>query len=157
MNAPLVGEAVPATTIDAGGHVWIAEGGVSDFTAEVLREMLDQRPGLGTAEVVHLLQHAARNHDATSPENLALVEAATDYVWIDDGNSLNGTAGLNGASDGFETSALAGPHAAGWAVAFQAMSADELDFSDTVTVLHVLGVGIDQVASPADFALRFLG
>ena len=32
----------------------------------------------------------------------------------------------------------------------------DLDFSDTVEVLHILGVGVDSVANPDDFAARFM-
>ncbi len=75
---------------------------------------------------------------------------------IDDGNGANDTADLNRSSSAFETAALAGRRGAGWSAAFGHLPASELDFSDTVEVLYILGVGIDEVADPDGFAKRFL-
>jgi hypothetical protein len=36
------------------------------------------------------------------------------------------------------------------------LSAQSLDFSDTVTVLHIIGVGTDVVADADDFATAFM-
>jgi len=139
-------------TIDAGGEVWIAEGGVSDFTAAVLVEVRAQRPTLDSSAVVHVIRHSSRNWDATQPADRQLIEAHTDIVDIDDGNLLNDTADLQGPSNIFEQLALAGPSADAWTTAFELMPASELDFSDTVTVLHALGVGLDVIADADDFA-----
>lgn len=139
-------------TIDAGGHVWVAEGGVSDFTAAVLRAVRAQRPGLDTSGIVHLIHHSSSNVDRTQPADLALVETHADVVRIDDGNSLNDSADLNGASDDFERIALEGPMAPAWATAFDYMPASSLDFSDTVTVLYALGIDLDVIANSSNFA-----
>ncbi len=104
-----------------------------------------------------MVQHNGRNETASTAGALATVQDATEYVRIDDGNSANGTADLFQPSSSFEAAALAGPNAAAWAVAFGDLPAAELDFSDTVAVLHILGIGLDQVATPDDFADRFLG
>ena len=145
------------SAIDAGGQVWIAEGGVSDFTAEVLRDMIARRPELDTAAVVHVVQHSTSNEVGTVPENLEYVAANTTYLRIEDGNETNGSANLKQTSEQFTAAALAGRHGQSWAAAFDYLAADRLDFSDTVEVLHILGIPLDQVASPDDFAGRFLG
>lgn len=144
-------------TLDAGGRVWVAEGGVSDFTADVVREIRRQRPDLDTTTAIHVVQHSGRNESESTPENLRFVEANTAYERIDDGNAANGTADLNQRSDAFESAARAGRHGAEWSAAFEYLPATELDFSDTVEVLHIVGVGIDEVADPEGFARRFLG
>lgn len=141
--------------LDAGGDVWVAEGGVSDFSAEVLRNISDARPGLDTASRVHVVQHAQRNEDETTPADFTYVQANADYIRIDDGNSANDTADLKMPDTGFTVSALAGPRSAAWAVGFDFHSSD-IDFSDAVTVLHILDIGTDQVADPTDFASVFM-
>lgn len=143
-------------TIDAGGRVWVAEGGASDFTAEVVREIQRQRPALDTRVTIHVIQHSDRNEAEARPENLRFVQANTAYERIDDGNEANGTADLNQPSEEFTRAALAGRHGSAWATAFDYYPATELDFSDTVEVLHIVGVDIDEVADPSDFARRFL-
>jgi len=144
-------------TIDAGGRVWVAEGGVSDFTAEVVQEIGRRRPELATNAAILVIQHNGRNESAAMAGALTTVQESTDYTRIDDGNSVNETADLFQPSPTFEATALAGPNAAAWSLAFTTLPAAELDFSDTVEVLHILGVGLDQVATPDDFARRFMG
>lgn len=145
------------TTIDAGGRVWVADGGASDFTAEVVQELRQRRADLDTIATVRVVQHNGSNEAATGAVDLQVLQDTTTYQRIEDGNDANATADLNRPSDGFEAAALAGPHGAGWAAAFAALPATELDFSDTVEVLHILGVGLDEVADTDDFARRFLG
>lgn len=142
---------------DRGGRVWVAEGGVSDFTAEVLSEIVARRPNLDTVPLVRVVQHAQRNENETVAEALALVTSHATYTRIDDGNQSNGTADLELQSQTFETAALGGPFASAWTVAFDAMSADQLDFSDTVAVLDIFEIAIDQVANPDDFVEVFIG
>ncbi len=143
-------------TIDGGGVVRVAEGGVSDFTAEVLREVRNRRPALDTAVVVQVVHHNQRNEDETRSGDLDFVRSNATYVRVDDGNSANDTADLKMVSAAFESAALAGRHAAAWTVAFDYLPADSLDFSDTVTALHVVGVATDQVADPDGFAATFM-
>lgn len=145
------------TTIDAGGRVWVADGGASDFTTEVVQEVRQRRADLDTVATVRVVQHNDSNEAATAAVDLRVLQDTTTYQRIEDGNDANATADLNRPSDGFEAAALAGPHGAGWAAAFAALPAAELDFSDTVEVLHILGVGLDEVADTDDFARRFLG
>lgn len=142
--------------IDAGGRVWIAEGGVADFTVEVVREIQKRRTGLDTRTAIRVVQHSGRNESESAPANLSFVKASTTYERIDDGNSANGTVDLNQQSGAFKDAALAGRHRTSWSAAFEYLPASELDFSDTVEVLHILGVGTDEVADPDDFASRFM-
>lgn len=144
-------------TIEGGGRVWIAEGGVSDFTAEVLREITTQRPDLDTRATVQVVQHNGGNESESIPENQRFVAENTTYIRIEDGNDDNATADLNQQSDGFEAVAEVGRYRRLWSEAFVYLPAAELDFSDTVEVLYVLGVGKDEVANPDDFANRFMG
>ena len=143
-------------TIDRGGVVRVGEGGVSDFTADVVRELQRRRPALDTTATIQVVHHSGRNEDETRSGDLDLVRSDTSYQRIDDGNSANGTADLNGASNAFESAALAGAHAGAWTVAFDYRPAASLDFSDTVTALHILGVGLDEVADPDGFATAFI-
>lgn len=143
-------------TMRNGGDVWVAEGGVSDFTADVVREVQNRRPDLDTASRIHVVHHSTRNVNATSVANLALIQNETEFIKIDDGNDDNGTGDLFMNSDGFEAATNQSQFSAGWAAAFAQLPADELDFSDTITALYVLGVDKDQVATTEDFQQLFL-
>lgn len=143
--------------IDAGGQVWVAEGGVSDFTAEVLRVIETRRPEVDTTTAVHVVQHSTSNEEGAVPANLQYVTTNTTYLRIDDGNQENGSADLNQTSDQFTAAAVVGRHGPSWTAAFDYLAADELDFSDTVEVLYILGITVDVVANPDDFAANFIG
>ena len=144
------------STIDGGGVVRIAEGGVSDFTAEILREVQQQRPLLDTTSVVYVVHHIQRNVSFTRDGDIDFLQASTTYVRIDDGNNANGTADLELESPLLESAALTGQHADGWTVAFAQRGADRLDFSDTVTVLDIVGIAVETVADPDDFVTAFM-
>lgn len=144
------------SAIDRGGVVRVAEGGVSDFTADVVREVQRRRPGLDTGPIVEVVHHITRNIDMTRVGDIDFLRAETTYVRIDSGNDLNGTADLFAPSPALEAAALAGPHGAAWSAAFDFRPATDLDFSDTVTALHIVGVGLDVVAHPDDFATAFM-
>ena len=141
--------------------MWIAEGGQSDLSADVVRELLGRMPDLDTRRRIHLVQHSNWNEDKALDGDLRYVKATTDYIRIPDGNSGgNGTADLNDPSyDGpFIATALAGPNGAGWRAAFDYYSPQRarLDFSDTVELLEILDVGTDQVDDIEDFADTFM-
>lgn len=142
--------------LDAGGSIWVAEGAPSDFTAEVLREVIRLRPDVDTTTRVVVAQHSDFSERFTQEENLTFVQSMTDYRRLGDGNELNDTANLNLASPALVEAALAGPQSDAWATAFDLFGANNLDFSDTVTLLHILGVDIDEVADPDDFARVFM-
>lgn len=144
-------------TLSAGGAVWVAEGGQSDLTADVVRELAQRMPELDTSRV-HVVQHSDRNERTTTAADLRYVRETTDYIRIEDGNWRNGTADLNTITPGFAERALAGEWRDAWTAAFDYLDPDErLDFSDTVELLHIVGIGTDEIATTEDFANRFLG
>ena len=88
--APLVTE-----TLRDGGDVWIAEAGQSDFTAELIRSVLEALPGQDISGSIHVVQHSDWNEEVTTPESLDFVQAKADYIKIPDGNGKgNGTPGF---------------------------------------------------------------
>lgn len=144
-------------TLSAGGEVWVAEGGQSDFTADVVRELLRRDPGLDTTAVIHVVQHSEWNERKASPGVLRYVRSVTAYEKIDDGNEKNRTADLHQRSDSFVRHATSGTLGDAWRAAFAYLPpTDKLDFSDTVELLHILGVTKDRVADVDDFADVFI-
>ncbi len=147
-------------TLRGGGDVWVAEGGQSDLSADVVRELKSRNiPGFASTSDIHIVQHSEWNERMTEDGDLAYVRAETDYSKIEDGNDVNATADLNleDYRGPFTGAALGGPHAAGWRAAFDYYSPNQrLDFSDTVELLHILGVGKDDVSTINDFAGYFL-
>lgn len=77
-------------TLRAGGHVWVAEGGQSDFTADVVAQLAETK-GLKQRlrNQVHVVQHSDWNEQTTTPAKLAFVKNETDYRRIADGNVPN--------------------------------------------------------------------
>jgi len=148
-----------ASVLGAGGSVWVAEGGPSDFTAEVVSRLQQRHSEFNTQQRIHVIQHSVWNEDHSSPSALSYTRANTRYVRIDDGNHPNATADLrfeshnNGA---FVSRALSSSYSNEWAVAFGYLSpSDKLDFSDTVELLHILGLGRSSIADVNDFGDRF--
>ena len=91
-----------AETLNNGGHVWVAEAGQSDFTADWLKLVRERHPSVVTEELVHVVQHSDWNESVTSPESLAYVKQYADYQKIPDGNELdNGTPGLRTESGAY--------------------------------------------------------
>lgn len=77
-------------TLRAGGDVWIAEGGQSDFTSDVLNQVAaKKRVAPLLKQRVHVVQHSDWNEKTTTPAKLAHVKSATDYRRIADGNAPN--------------------------------------------------------------------
>ncbi len=148
-------------TLEACGDIWIAEGGQSDITADVVRELKQRMPNLDTEARIHLIQHSDWNERMALDADLAYVRANTDYVKIPDGNSGgNGTADLNDENYNgpFLNAALTGPNAAGWKAAFDYYDPqdDRLDFSDTAELLHIVSIETDDVNNINEFAERFI-
>ncbi len=71
-------------TIAAGGRVWVAEAGQSDFTADWVGRLVAD--GIDTKTYVHVVQHSDWNESAATPVKLAFVKANTTYHRIADGN-----------------------------------------------------------------------
>ncbi|MBD3375795.1 hypothetical protein GF406_12235 [candidate division KSB1 bacterium] len=81
--------------IHKGGKIWIAEGGQSDFSAALVREIHNRLPDADIKNSVHIVQHADWNEEVTTPEDLAYVKKAASYHRIPDGNAHgNGTPGF---------------------------------------------------------------
>ena len=158
-----------AAALANGRDVWIAEGGPSDVTAEIVREIGARYPSLDTGRL-RVVQHSAWNERHTAPANLAFVRAATDYLKIDDGNfGGNGTADLNPTGGDFDRltgpfveTAAGGPFAGEWRAAFEYLPPGcpgrtevcKLDFSDTAELLYILGD--ETTRDVASFAARYL-
>jgi hypothetical protein len=82
-------------TLNRGGTVWIADAGQSDFSADIVRQVVKTLPGIDPKERIHVVQHADWNEKVTAPENLAYVKATASYHKIPDGNAVgNGTPGF---------------------------------------------------------------
>lgn len=145
------------STLDAQGQVWIAEGGASDFTADVVNEIAKRRPGLDTQTHIHVVQHRSGHEQDAMVDALAIVREQTNYQRVDDGANANTTADLSGESEGFEAAVTSGTNREQWQAAFDFASTSELDFSDVVALLEVLNVSIEHVADAADFAAFFIG
>ena len=101
------------------------------------------------------MQHSQWNEDHATPSDLSFVQSNTRYIRIDDGNNPNGTADLRFESHNngdFVARARSGRYANEWNAAFNYLSpSDKLDFSDTVELLHILGIGRTQIADVNDF------
>ncbi len=81
--------------LDDKGEIWIAEGGQSDFSADLIRLVRERRPELETSKYIHIVQHADWNEEVTSDLALEYVREHGDYQRIPDGNaSGNGTPGF---------------------------------------------------------------
>lgn len=81
--------------VQNGGKIWIADGGQSDFSAALVREIQNQLPDTDLKETVHIVQHADWNEEVTTPADLAYVKDVASYHRIPDGNTVgNGTPGF---------------------------------------------------------------
>ena len=147
-----------AQTLTAGGDVWIAEGGQSDFTAAVVRTIQQQFPEIQTSSRIHLVQHSQWNEDHADAGDLSFVRGNTRYIRIDDGNNPNGTADFRSETpNSFVNSARSSRYSGVWDVAFGYLSPfEKLDFSDTVELMHILGIGTNTIATVEQFADRFM-
>ena len=82
-------------TLAAGGDIWIAEAGQSDFSAALIKAVQIDLPTIVISQRFHLVQHSDWNEESTSPESLQFVKEMTDYQKIADGNVMdNGSPGF---------------------------------------------------------------
>ncbi len=146
-----------SNTISTGGHVWVAEGGPMDFSADVLRELPSD-----FRRSVTIVQHShGYNEDQTNPVNVTYVENNANYIRIDNGNlGGNSTADLNidstSPSHPFVTGALSSRWSTYWQLAFDYLPVtNKLDFSDTVEYLWILDIPQSEVNNPTDFTNRY--
>lgn len=147
-----------AGVLTSGGDVWVAEGGQSDFTADVVRAIQQQFPEIQTRNRIHVIQHSQWNEDHADRSDLAFVQSNTRYVRIDDGNNPNGTADFRSETpDAFVSAANSSRYSGVWSAGFSYLSPfEKLDFSDTVELMHILGIGTGQIATVEQFAARFM-
>ena len=142
-------------TLRNGGSIFVAEGGQSDFTADVVRQ-IQAFEAIETRTRITVVQHSQWNEDHTSETDLRYVKENTNYIRLDNGNHTNNSANLNQKSSSFVKKARDGNFANQWAIAFDYLDPNEkLDFSDTVELLYILGIGKDRVASVDDFGNEF--
>lgn len=70
-------------TLAQGGNVWIAEGGSSDFTSDVVNKVKADQPTANTKGQIHVVQSSTYNQNQlTDPTKLQNVENNTDYLLI---------------------------------------------------------------------------
>ena len=134
-----------------GGRVYVAEGGTSDFTFEVLSRM---REDMSRVTVVQHSHSGRFNETAARPSSLAFVQANSTYVTIDNGNQVNGTADFRVTFNNTNRDIMLASSPL-WAVAFDLWDG-MVDFSDTVELLHIYNIGRDQVSNIQEFA-EFVG
>ena len=78
-----------------GGSIWIADGGQSDFSAALIRNIQKLMPEANVKDRVHVVQHADWNEEVTTPEDLAFVKESASYQKIPSGNAVgNGSPGF---------------------------------------------------------------
>lgn len=82
-------------TLRNGGDIWIAEGGESDFSADVLRAIKNQAKNINTKAKIHVVQHSTTNEKKSNQKDFNFVKSNTDYRKIPDGNiEGNGSSGF---------------------------------------------------------------
>ncbi|MEM8946278.1 MAG: hypothetical protein AAGD11_13980 [Planctomycetota bacterium] len=77
-----------ATTLRGGGSIWIAEGGQSDFSAALIRNLQRKSPEMVLKDRIHIVQHADWNEKVTTAEDFDFVKQVATYHKIPSGNAL---------------------------------------------------------------------
>lgn len=157
--------------LEAGGHLWIADAGQSDFSADVVREVLRRNNAIN-AKNIHVVQHSQWNQNMTSSDDLAYLRDKADYRKIPDGNDLNnGTPGYQ-TSNGSNWSRVLGNEEVGaiWREARdianewngiknghenKAISNGGFDFSDTSESVYIFEL-MQEANDVDDFFDEFL-
>jgi hypothetical protein len=144
-------------TLSKNGHVWIADAGQSDFSAELVQAVQKDLPKIKTSKRIHVVQHADWNEEVTTPEKLHFVKENTDYTKIPDGNGVgNGTPGFRSSEFTNWDDKITNPALIKiWELAIdlsnryngkegryfnEAIAAGGLDFSDLSEVCWILGI-----------------
>lgn len=127
-------------TLEAGGDVYVKEGGQSDITALVVQRINAEHADIDTTQRIHVVQHSNWNEKNCTGALLAYAKKHTDYVNIKDANRY-----LNekGGDKAFEKAALEHPvFGPSWQAAFAYYPIERrLDFSDTGELMHILDLG----------------
>ncbi len=149
-------------TLQSGNKVWVAEGGTSDFTSEVLRRMRNQQ--INNLKSIFVIQHSQYNNNFTVPKNLEDTKNIASHMSIPDGNYVgNGTTGLNQQNDAVARSFLNSPtYSDVWRSAYNYLPAIncgnpsqqcKFDGSDAVAVLYI--VGDEMLRDWTEFSYRY--
>lgn len=153
-------------TLQGGGDVWIAEAGQSDFTAELIRSVMNALSGKDISASIHVVQHSDWNEKVTTPESLDFVKANADYIKIPDGNAKeNGTPGFRSDKPVKWKSRISDPNIKNvWQMAIdlgtryngadgrynnEAIAGGGLDFSDFSEVWWIFG--LPEMSDATDF------
>jgi hypothetical protein len=149
--------------LSAGGHVWVAEAGQSNFTAAMIRRLQTELPAIDTRIFVHVVQHSDWNEQQANQGDLGLVKGATQYNKIGDGNAA--FANGNGSNWGRATSN--GKVGSLWSTARSLALANNnrghnntniggggFDFSDASETCWIFGYGYTSVGNFFDTFLQ---
>lgn len=153
-------------TLSAGGKVWVAEGGPSEFTARVLEQLTDVN-----RKRITVIQHShcsgkscnqvkgGQNERFTPVADIRFIENVANMVRIGNGNTgNNNTPDLNQKNSAVAQDLLSSSkYGAMWKAAFNYFDPDErLDASDTVELLWVLGIENEDIQDWNQFRDAFL-
>lgn len=84
-----------SVTLKRGGTVWIADAGQSDFSTDIVKQVVATLPEINPKERIHIVQHSEWNEKVTTPKKLAYVKSNAAYHKIPNGNGVgNGTPGF---------------------------------------------------------------
>jgi hypothetical protein len=142
--------------VEAGGNIWIAEAGQSDFSAALSKKVALHHPEIKIQDRIVLVQHSNWNQDVTNPEDLTYVRTHINYFKIPDGNATgNGTPGFKSDDAGTWQDHLSIEQQAVWKMAIRlaneyngvdgrylntAIDSGGLDFSDFSEICWILGL-----------------
>lgn len=143
-------------TLRKKGHVWIAEGGQSDFSSSVIEHIQKELTDFEVLSRIHIVQHSDWNEEVTSPESLQYAKNNVQYHKIPDGNAVgNGTPGFRSEQPiNWQTSITDEQLTNIWNLAIEigkqyngkkgrynneAIEKGGLDFSDTSEIMYILG------------------
>lgn len=144
--------------LNAGNHIWVADGGPMDFTEDVIDRL--QAAGISNAVIasrVHVIQHSNWNIGNTANTNFQQVQSQSDYIKIEDGNFFNATANFKVSGNipnSFRNWAENSVKGSAWQFALTYFT-QHLDFSDTVEYMHILGIGTNEINDTPDFMNKF--
>jgi len=157
-------------TLTAGGNIWIADAGQSDFSADLIKLLQKQHDGKDLTDRIHVVQHSDWNEEVTSPEALHFVKTNATYHKIPDGNGVgNGTPGFRTPEFTNWKMHIDDPHLTSvWQKAIdigqayngkegrylnEAVEAGGLDFSDLSEICWMLG--LEDIKDTGEFFSRF--
>lgn len=147
-----------AATIINGGHVYIKEGGQSDFTYKVIEYMKDTKlvPNFNPKKQITVVQHSTWNEHHSTIAFLNYVRSNTDYVKVPDGNDILRRFGSFRKT--FESEAMSSKWKKVWKEPlkflvlsqFKPKNVPIVDASDTFELEVILGMGavsIEKIAN----------